>query len=140
VNVEVTLWFFAGLLVFGVVNLVAAAVFLERRERAQGPAAPVNRHLNTGQILDVLALSLLLVVLVAVMVLDVQLVLQSAPTIGRPALYIIAALITEVACRLFALLPDTPRWLPRFLRVFEIVLLVLGVVGLLRTALGPASS
>jgi hypothetical protein len=138
VNVDGTLWLFAGFLSFGVFNLVVAAVFLKRRERAHAP--PVQGRLTADQILDVLALSLILVVLMTLLILDARLVLPSAPAIGRLALFVIGALIIRVAGRLFALLPNSPRWLPRFLRGFEITLLVLGVVGLLLTALlRPAS-
>jgi hypothetical protein len=140
VNVDGTLWSFAGLLSFGAINLVVAAVFLKRREREQAPAVPSQGRWNADQILDVLALSLILLALMAVLILDLQLVLPSAPAIGRLALFVIGALIIRVAGRLFALLPNSPRWLPRFLRGFEITLLVLGVVGLLLTALlRPAS-
>jgi hypothetical protein len=114
--------------------------FLKRREREQAPAASGQGRLNADQTLDLLALSLILLALMAVMILDVLLVLPSAPAVGRLALFVVGALIIGVAARAFALLPNTPRWLPRFLRVFEITLLVLGVVGLLLTALlRPAS-
>jgi hypothetical protein len=139
VNVEATLWVFAAFLSFGVANLLIAAIVLRRRERTLAPAAPVQVRLNIGQILDVLALSLILVVLMTALILDLRLALPSAPAIGRLALFVIGALIIRVAGRLFALLPNTPRWLPRVLRVFEITLLVLGVVGLLLSALRPTT-
>jgi hypothetical protein len=141
VNVDGTFWLFTGLLGFGVINLVAAAVFLKRGKRTQSPAAPVHGRLNTGQTLDVLALSLILVALMAVVILDVLLVLPSSPAIGRLALLVMGAIITRVLGRLFALLPNTPRWVPPFLRAFEVALLVLAVVGLLLTLLlRPAGS
>jgi hypothetical protein len=137
VNVETTLWFFAAFLSFGIFNLLAAAVLLRRRERALGPDAPSEAHSLIRRTLDVLALSLIVVVLSAVMVLDVQLVVPSAPAVGRPALALIVSLIIGVLGRLFALLPNTPRWLPRFLRVFETALLALAVLGFLLAVLLP---
>ena len=120
---QVALWFFAAILSFGVVNLLIAAVVLRRRERASG----VSAH----PILDVLAFALIDVVLMAAMIVDVLLIIPSAPAIGRPALFVIGALMSEALRRTFALLPHAPRWPLRVLRLLEIVLLALAVVGIL---------
>ena len=85
--------------------------------------------------LDVLALALIALVVMAALITDVQLILPSAPAIGRPALYVIGALLVEVLKRLFAVLPNAPRWLPRLLRSLEVLLLVLAVIGLVLTVL-----
>ena len=123
-SVEVTLWFFAGLLVVATANLLIAMVLLRRRRGLPAPAIPV---------LDILALVLIVLVLMAAMIADVLLIVSSAPAIGRPALYVIGAVTTEALNRLFALLPNTPWWLPRVLRIFEVALLVLAAIGVVLT-------
>jgi hypothetical protein len=125
VNLEVTLWFFAAILVFATANLSIATVLLRKRTPALGTSAP--------PVLDVLALALIVLALMAAMIIDVQLILPSAPAIGRPALYVIGALLIEVLKRLFAVLPNAPRWLPRLLGIFEIVLVALAVIGIVLT-------
>jgi len=123
VTLEIALWFFAAVLSFGVVNLLLAVVVLRRRERASGlPARPL---------LDVLAFALIDVVLMAAMIVDVLLIIPSAPAIGRPALLVIGALTFEALRRTFAVLPNAPRWPLRVLRILEFVLLALAVVGIL---------
>jgi hypothetical protein len=124
---EITLWILAGLVGLGLVNLMLAAVVLRRRERALGPSAV--------PVVEVLAFSLIVLVLMAAIVIDVQLIIPPAPAIGRAALYILGALTTEVMKRTFAILPNTPRWLPRALGLFEVALLVLAVVGIVLAAL-----
>ncbi|HKC91280.1 MAG TPA: hypothetical protein VKE23_08145 [Candidatus Limnocylindria bacterium] len=126
-NVEVTLWFSAAILVFGTTNLVIAAVLLRRHTPAPAVSAP--------PVLDVLARALIALVVMAALITDVELILPSAPAIGRPALYIIGALLIEVLKRLFAVLPNAPRWLPRLLRSLEFLLLLLAVIGLVLTVL-----
>ena len=122
-TLEIALWFFAAVLSFGVVNLLLAVVVLRRRERASGlPARPL---------LDVLAFALIDVVLMAAMIVDVLLIIPSAPAIGRPALLVIGALTFEALRRTFAVLPNAPRWPLRVLRILEFVLLALAVVGIL---------
>jgi hypothetical protein len=123
VDLQVTLWFFAAIISFGVVNLLIAAVVLRRRERVSG----VSAH----PILDVLAFALIDVVLMAAMIVDVLLIIPSAPAIGRPALFVVGALTFEALRRTFALLPNAPLWPLRVLRLLEIVLLALAVVGIL---------
>ena len=66
----------------------------------------------------------------AAFIIDVQLIVPAAPAIGRPALSLIGAVLIEVLKRLFAALPNAPRWLPRLLSILEILLIALGVVGL----------
>ena len=122
-TLEIALWFFAAVLSFGVVNLLLAVVVVRRRERASGlPARPL---------LDVLAFALIDVVLMAAMIVDVLLIIPSAPAIGRPALLVIGALTFEALRRTFAVLPNAPRWPLRVLRILEFVLLALAVVGIL---------
>jgi len=104
-----------------------AAVILRRCERELRPSAV--------PVVDVLAFSLIALVLMAAIVIDVQLIIPPAPAIGRAALYILGAVTTEVLKRLFAILPNMPRWLPRALGVFEVALLVLAVVGIILAAL-----
>lgn len=124
-NVDVLLWFFAAMLILSVANLLIATVLIRRRARTQtAPSVPV---------LDVLALALILLVLMAVMLIDVLLIIPAAPGIGRPVLYGLGAVFFEVAGRLFLLLPNIPRWLPRLLRIFEIALLALAVIGIVLT-------
>jgi hypothetical protein len=125
-NLEVTLWFFVGILVFSVVNLLIATVLVRRRAAQTVSAVPV---------VDVLALALILLVIMAATITDVLLIIPAAPAIGRPVLYGVGALFFEVAGRLFKLLPSTPRWLPRLLRIVEIALLVLAVIGIVLTIL-----
>ena len=85
----------------------------------------------SASIPDVLALALITLALMAALILDVELVLPVAPEIGRPALYVVGALITESLRRMFPLLPNVPSWLPRALQAFEILLLLLATVGVL---------
>jgi hypothetical protein len=99
-----------------------ATVLLRRRTHPLPASAP--------PLLDILALALIALVLMAAIITDVLLVLPSAPVIGRPAVYLIGALLIEVFKRLFGALPNTPRWLPRVLRIFELLLLALAVVGI----------
>jgi hypothetical protein len=67
----------------------------------------------------------------AAMIVDVLLIIPSAPAIGRPALLVIGALTFEALRRTFAVLPNAPRWPLRVLRILEFVLLALAVVGIL---------
>ena len=125
-TLEVTLWFFAAILLFSVANLLIATVLVRRRAAQTVSAVPV---------LDVLALALILLVIMAAIMTDVLLIIPAAPAIGRPVLYGVGALFFEITGRLSTLLPNTPRWLPRLLRTFEIALLLLAVIGILLTIL-----
>jgi hypothetical protein len=127
VNVEVTLWFFASVLVFATANLLVGAIVL--RKRTSTPA------ITAIPVLDILALALITLVVMAALMIVIQLILPAAPAVGRPLMSLVGALLIEVLKRLFALLPNAPRWLPRLLRILEFLLLALAVSGIVLTFL-----
>ena len=69
----------------------------------------------------------------AALIIDVQLIVPAAPAIGRPALSLIGAVLIEALKRLFASLPNAPRRLLGLLRILEILLVALAVVGIILT-------
>jgi len=131
-KVDVVLWFFAGILAFGVANLVAATIVFRRRERKlASTSASSSERGRSGPILGVLALALIMLALMAALILDVELVLPVAPEIRRSVLYVVGALIAESFRRMLSLLRNVPSLLPGSLRAFDILLLLLAIVGVL---------
>ena len=123
-NVELTLWFFAAVLVFATANLLVGTVVMSRRTTPGTSAIPG---------LDIIALALIALVLMAALIIVVQLILPGAAAVGRPLMYLVGALLIEALKRLFALLPNAPWWLPRLLRTLELLLLALAVIGIVLT-------
>ena len=110
----------AGILTFSTANLLIATVLLRRR-----PARPAS-----PPVLEILAWTLIVLVIMAAAIIDAQLVIPAAPAIGRPALSLIGAVFIEVVKRLFATLPNAPRWLLGVLRILEILLVALAAIGI----------
>jgi hypothetical protein len=120
---EPFLYVFLVIIAFGTVNLLAARLVLRRRQPVSG------QRLTPRTMLDVMALGHITVVLGAALLIDMLLIQPSIPVVGRPLLFVIAALISHFIRRMFALMPNTPAFMPRLLRGFEVALFVLAVVG-----------
>ena len=69
----------------------------------------------------------------AAIIVDAQMILPTAPVIGRPVFFVVGALLSEVLGRLFTVLPNAPQWPLRFLRILEILFVALAIVGFVLT-------